>query len=269
MSSILTKTASVEHAASGLARAPFNVYDKNDRQLIAPLQEHAYNSSSTSSDGDDYDNGNDEANTSPKSFANVRRVSAKVRSKVKTRTHKILHTSHEQHAARIPTAPALAPPPTHDGDDDRLFHPTPEHKGPEVKDLLHNPVDTISSLLHGASGAKMAAVMDNQVIAHGADVNLVHVYDKVADAENKEEEQSALGELEDLKKTRQDQFVRWTMDRHVLKVRRIPPLSLQRPQPKDFKMGDQEGGQVDWALYSQHVRALLPIQCTLLSSSIL
>ena len=257
MSGILTKTASVEHAASGLDRAPFTVYDKADRHIIAPLQEHAHNSSASDSDGNDTDSGNGEASTSPKSFANVRRVSAKVRSKVKTQTHKILHTSHDQQAPRLPTAPALAPPPTHDGDDDRLFHPAPEHKGPEIKDLLHNPVDTVSSLLHGASGAKMAAVMDNQVIAHGADVNLVRVYDKVVDAENKEEEQSALGELEDLKKTRQDQYVRWTMDRHVLKVRRIPPLSLQRPQQKDFKMDDQEGGQVNWALYSQHVRALL------------
>lgn len=264
MSSILTKSASVEHAANGLDRASFNVYDKADRHIIAPLQEHAPNPSSSDSDSDDIDIGKEEAGTSPRSFANVRRVSAKVRSKVKTQTHKILHTSHDQHAPQLPTAPALAPPPTHDRDNDRLFHPAPEHKGPQVKDLLHKPVDTVSSLLHGASGAKMAAVMDNQVIAHGADVNLVRVYDKVADAENKDEEQSALGELEDLKKTRQDQFVRWTMDRHVLKVRRIPPLSLQRPQQKDFKMDDQEGGQVDWASYSQHVRALLNMQCTLL-----
>lgn len=268
MSSILTKTASVEHEASGLDRASFKVY-KADRQIADPPQEHAPITSSSDSDGDDNDNGNEEASTNPKSFANVRRVSAKVRSKVKTQTHKILHTSHEHHAPQTPpTAPALAPPPTHDGDDDRLVHPPPEHKGPEVKDLLYNPVDTVSSLLHGASGAKMAAVMDNQVIAHGADVNLVRMYDKVADAENKEDEQSALGELEDLKKARQDQFVRWTMDRHVLKVRRIPPLSLQRPQQKDFKMGDEEGGQVDWAMYGQHVRALLNMQCTLLCSSI-
>lgn len=256
MSSILSKSTSVEHASSGLDRASFNVYDKADRHIIDPLQEHA--SSHSSSDGDSFDNAHEqrEADTSPKSFANVRRVSAKVRSKVKIKTHKLLHTSNQQHPPQSPTAPALAPAPIHDGDDDRLFHPAPEHKGPQVKDLLHNPVDTVSSLLHGASGAKMAAVMDNQVIAHGADVNLVRAYDKVADADNEEEEQSALGELEDLKKTRQDQYVRWTMDRHVLKVRRIPPLDLQRPQKKDFKMGDQNDGQVNWAIYSQHVRAL-------------
>ena len=257
MSAILSKSASIEHASSGLDRASFNVYDKADRHIIAPLQEHAPSPGSSNSDGDDIDGDRGEASTSPRSFANVRRVSAKVKSKVKTKTHSILHTSHQQHALQLPTAPTLAPGPIHDRDDDRLFHPVPEHTGPNVKDLLHNPVDTVSSLVSGASGAKVADVMDNQVIAHGADVNLVRVYDSVSDASNKEERHSALEQLEDLKKARQDQYVRWTMDRHVLKVRRIPPFNLQRPQKKDFKMGDQkEEGQINWALYSQHVGTL-------------
>ena len=267
MSSILTKSASFEEcASSGLDRASFNVYDKADHHIIAPLQEHVH--SPGSSDSDDDDNGEDqEENASnSRSFANVRRVSAKVRSKVKTKTHKILHTSHEHHASQSPTAPPLAPAATHDGDDDRLFNPVPEHKGPQIKDLLHSPVETVSSILHGASGAKMAAVMDNQVIAHGANVNMVRAYDKVTDAHDQEDKESALGELEDLKKTRQDQYVRWTMDRHVLKVRRIPPLNIQRPQMKDFRISDQkQAGQVDWATYGQHVRTFFSRQYTLLA----
>ena len=263
MSSIFNKSASVEHASSGLDRASFNVYDKPDRHIIAPLQVHASIPASSDSDGSDTDDDRGEASTSPRSFANVRRVSAKVRSKVKTKTHNILHTSHEQHASQLPALPALAPAANHDGDDDRLFNPAPEHTGPQVKDLLHNPVNTVSSMLNRASGAKVADVMDNQVIAHGADVNLVRGFDKVAGADSKEEKQSALDELEDLKKERQDQFVRWTMDRHVLKVRRIPPLNIQRPQKKDFETGDQKDkSQVDWATYSQHVRALSNIQGT-------
>ena len=261
MASTLSKSVSVEHASSGLDRAAFDVYENADRHIVAPLQEQALSSSSSSSDSDGYINDDNlgESHAGPRSFANVRRVSAKVRSKVKTKAHKVLHISHEQHNPPLPVAPTLAPAAIHDGDDDRLFHAAPEHKGPQVKDLLHNPVDTVSSLLHGASGAKMAAVMDNQVIAHGADVNLVRVYDKVEGAESEAEQRSALGELEDLKRSRQDQFVRWTMDRHVLKVRRIPPLSLQRPQKKDFKTGDQEEGPINWAAYGQQVRALLDV----------
>ena len=266
-SNLLSKSASVEHASSGLDRASFNVYDKADRHLIAPLHQRTHDLDSSDSDADDVNGDQEDIAAGPRSFANVRRVSAKVRSQVKTKTHKILHPSHERHSTQsFAAAPALAPAAIHDGDDDRLVHPTPEYKGPQLKDLLHNPVDTVSSVLHGASGAKMAAVMDNQVIAHGANVNLIRAYDKVADAGSKEEEQTALGELEDLKKARQDQYVRWTMDRHVLKVRRIPPFNLQRPQRKDFTIGERSGeGAVNWALYGQHVRTLLdnrsPLSC--------
>ena len=266
MSSILSNSASVDYASSGLDRASFNVYDKADRHIAAPIQERGRESGSGSSDNDSDDIGQDQggASTSPRGFANVRRVSAKVRSRVKTTKHKILHTSHKHHDSQPTTAPDLAPAAIHDGDDDRLFHPVPEHKGPQMKDVLHSPVDTVSSLLHGASGAKMAEVMDNQVIAHGANVNMIRVYDKVADAHSKDERQSALRELEDLKKARQDQYVRWTMDRHVLKVRRVPPLNLQPPQRNDFRIGDQkEQGQLNWAMYGEHVRTLLDSRCTL------
>ena len=258
MSSIAGDPASVEHTSGGLDRASFNNYEKPDRHIVTPLRKRTSHSDSSGVDSDEIVEAKEKPTTSPKKFANVRIVSAKVRSTVKRRTHKILHPSHEQHDPQVPTAPTLAPAAAHDGDDDRLLHPLPEYKGPKVKDLLHNPVDTVSSVLHGASGAKMADVVDNQVIAHGADVNLIRAYDKVADADNKERQQSALGELEDLKKERQDQYVRWTMDRHVLKVRRIPPLDLQRPKKNDFRIGHEKGeGQVNWAMYGQHVRNLL------------
>ena len=108
----------------------------------------------------------------------------------------------------------------------------------------------------------MADVVDSQVIAHGANVNLVRVYDKAADTDNKDERQLALKEWEDLKNARQDRYVRWTMDRHVLKVRRIPPLNLQRPQKKDFRIRDQkEEDQISWAIYGEHVRTLPVSRC--------
>ena len=260
MSSILGKSASLEHASTGLDRA---AYDEADCDIIDAPQIHPTSSSSSDSDGHFADANQAQADAPPASFANVRRVSAKVRSKFKDQTHKLLHTSNRHHTPTSSTAPALAPGPTHDGDDDRLFHSVPEHPGPQVKDLLDHPVKTVSSLLHGASGAKAAEILDNQTIAHGANVRLVRAYDKAVDAGDTEEQQSALGELNDLKKARQDQYVRWTMDRHVLRVRRIPPLNIKRPEKTDFIMTDQKNeGQVDWAIYSQHVCAFLTRQCT-------
>ena len=262
MSSIPDKSASLEHASIGLDRASFNVYDKADCDIIDTPQIHRPRSSSSHSDDHFTDADQVQADAPPASFANVRRVSAKVRSKLKNQTHKILHTSNRQHTPPSSTAPALAPTTAHDGDDDRLFHAVPEHRGPQVKDLLDHPIETVSSLLHGASGAKAAEILDNQTIAHGADVKLVRAYEKAVDASDKEEQQSALAELDDLKKARQDQYVRWTMDRHVLKVRRIPPFNIKRPQKTDFMRDQTNDGQIDWAVYSQHVCAFLTMQST-------
>lgn len=252
-------TSSGKHASTGLDRAAYNVYDEAEHRLVEPIQEQCQTSRSDCSDiGDDQD----DTNASPRGFANVRRVSEKVRSKAKAKTIKILHPSTKQHTSpeSLP-APALAPAPAATADNDRLYNPLPEHKGPQAKDLLHHPVDTVSSLLHGASGAKMAEVMDNQTIAHGANVNLVRAHDRVASAESKEEKHSAVDDLEGLKKARQDTYVRWTMDRHVLKVRRIPPLQLPRPNKKDYTVGKEKGkGPVNWAMYGQDVGYLLMIQ---------
>ncbi len=247
---------SAKHTSIGIDRAAYNVYDEAERHLVEPIQEQCQTSRSDSSDiGDEQD----DTNASPRSFANVRRVSEKVRSKAKAKTNKILHPSAKQHTSpKSPPAPPLAPAPAATADNDRLYNPLPVHQGPQAKELLRHPIQTVSSVLHGASGAKMAEVMDNQTIAHGANVNLVRAHDKVASTENKEEKQSAVDDLEGLKKARQDTYVRWTMDRHVLKVRRIPPLQLPRPNKKDYTLGEKKGkGPVNWAMYGQDVGCLL------------
>lgn len=257
--------SSNEHAPIGDDRATFNVYDQADRHIVAPLKEerqkwHSYPTSSASDE--------DHADARPSGLAKIRRASHKVRSKAKAKTNKILHPSNAQHSSHgPPTAPALAPAPSDAADEDRLFHNPPEHKGIQAKDLLHNPVNTVQSALHGASGAKMAGVLDNQVIAHGANVNLVRAHDKVASAEE-EEKESALRDVEGLKKARQDTYVRWTMDRHVLKVRRIPPHDMPRPRKRDYISEDEDGkGQLQWAKYGQDVRPPLIIDYSAVLSS--
>ncbi len=69
--------------------------------------------------------------------------------------------------------------------------------------------------------------MDNQVVAHGANVRLVRAYDELVNAESEKDKINATNHLEELEKARQDSFVRWTMDRHVLKVSRVPSCSIQ------------------------------------------
>ena len=54
-----------------------------------------------------------------------------------------------------------------------------------MKELLHELVDTVLFIIHGASGTKMADVLDKQVIAHGASMILIRAYYKMAGADNR------------------------------------------------------------------------------------
>ena len=231
------------HLSQGLDRAAYNVYAQAERHLVIPLYEHQQ-CSEVSGDIHKQD-GIVESNR-------FRRISRNLKSK----TNRILHTNdRKQKSLESIPAPALAPPPSKAADDDRMYHEIPEEKGPGFKEVIRQPINTIQSALHGASGAKFAEALDNQVIAHGAEVRIVRAYDEIATAETEEAKDSALGNLEDLKKERQDAFVRWTIDRHVLKVRQIPPCTTVRPNWGDYQVKEERGkGRSQWLEYGHDVR---------------
>lgn len=244
-------TAPTNHISNDLDRAPFDSYDEPERHL--QRLEHGPEGSVSDIDTDTEQDG---STADLGGLSKILLVSKKVRSRTKSKTSKIFHNSSKSRAFHEPSkAPVLAPAPSTAADDDRLFHPLPEHKGPQVKDVLRHPVDTVQSLLHGASGAKVADTMDNQVISHGADVNMVRAYDEVTAAQDEKDRTMALNDLEDLKKARQDTYVRWTMDRHVLKVRRIPPFDLPKPKKEDYtaRRNSRQSG-TNWAGYGEDVR---------------
>ncbi|KAL8841920.1 MAG: hypothetical protein Q9170_000700 [Blastenia crenularia] len=116
------------------------------------------------------------------------------------------------------TVPNLAPPSNIDAENDRLFFDAPEQKGPTFKEVVKNPVSTVRSAMNGASRVKFAETNDNQVIVHEAEVRLVRAYDEVVDAVSEADKIKATDNLEELKETRQDWFVRWTLDRSVLMI---------------------------------------------------
>lgn len=232
---------------SSLDRSTFNVYEQAQRHLVDPVSADQAQQPTESSD-----NGENELADSP---SRLKQFSQKLQSKASAKKERLLHPSREQHAPKDSiSVTTLAPAPSNVSDEDRLYKSLPEHKGIQAKDLLHHPVDTVQSALHGASGAKFAAVMDNQVIAHGADVGLVRAYDKLGDAKNEEQKYEAFEEFEAIKKGRQDAYVRWTMDRHVLKVRQDPPRSLEWPQKDDYRTKNKAGNiSFRWANYAHQV----------------
>ena len=254
MATITGNRASTEHLSAGLDRATFNVYSNPDRHLVTPLHKKEEDSdASVSVSGDD--DARPDLNVT--SLNNLRRISRKLRRK----TGKILHPRHKkQKSAGSETAPTLAPPPSQAADDDRMFHAVPEQKGPDFKQVVKNPISTVQSVLHGASGAKFAEALDNQVIAHGAEVRIVRAYDSVQSAETDDARTSALEDLEGLKKERQDAYVRWTFDRHVLKVRQVPPRTTTRPKREVYEIQREDGkSEMQWLDYGHNVRHVLDV----------
>lgn len=243
---------STEHLSQGLDRATYNVYHNPERHLIAPLQPEPANQDSSAGSHSLKESVSFDTNPKHK----LRRISKKVSDTVKTTADIVLHpTNHKKEKSIDPTTvPTLAPPPEKDVENDRLFHDAPEQKRPDFKEVVKHPVSTVQSALHGASGAKFAETMDNQVIAHGAEVRLVRAYDEVVNADSEEDKAKAADNLEELKKTRQDSYVRWTLDRHVLMVRRVPPRTIAWPRLKGFKArGKNDRACMQWADYGHHV----------------
>ena len=241
MASSGDSNAPIDNAPPGLDRATFNVYEQAERHIAATLQASGWVEEADSIDSH-----------------GITSLSKKLRAKAKTKANELLHpTRTNLTPPSLPAAPSLAPPASDIMDDDRLYNDVPEHKGLQAKDLIHNPISTVQSALHGASGAKVAQVMDNQVIAHGANVGLVRAWDKLGTAQSEKERNDAMSEIENLKKERQDSYVRWTMDRHVLKIRQDPPRTLERPRRDAYKKVDKEGRlEMQWADYGRQVRML-------------
>ncbi|KAL9009748.1 MAG: hypothetical protein Q9173_005247, partial [Seirophora scorigena] len=208
MAAIDGRRASTEHLSQGLGRAALNVYAHADHHLVAPLRDGQDTSRKSSDTGEGGD-------PNLASLNNLRHLSGKVKQK----TVKAFQPRHKkQKSTHSETAPTLAPAPFGPADDARMYYPLPEQKGPDFKEVIKHPISSVQSALHGASGAKFSEALDNPVIAHGAEVRIVRAYDEVKSAESEDAKESALVNLESLKKERQDAYARWTFDRHILKA---------------------------------------------------
>lgn len=181
------------------------------------------------------------------------------REKLKEKAKNILHIggsntsgSNADSKGNTGNAPVLA------DSDDRISKaryvedkPEPEHH--KAKDLLHHPVDTVTSKVGGTAGHQISANIAAKEIPHGQEVELVRAHDALLRSRNDTERLMAIENINELLQTRQDQFVRWTMDRHVQKVRLLPPSSVPWKTRKDFMHIRNGKNEVDWFAYGEHV----------------
>ena len=189
----------------------------------------------------------------------LRRLSMKVRTKLHLKDGNGRDLQPEELMPKAsPEAPILAPEPPQDDQDARFSETAPEESSAlPFKEFVTAPLDTVKSTIHKKGGKEFAENLADADASHGASVKLVRAHEYIATSTEDATREKAVEDFETLKKVRQDAFVRWTMARHVRKVKTV---QLQEPRRarKDFVRNEDGKETMDWMDYGHHVRGTVP-----------
>ncbi|CAO2658052.1 Nn.00g073120.m01.CDS01 [Neocucurbitaria sp. VM-36] len=166
---------------------------------------------------------------------------------------KTLHISKTSDELVTTSSPILAN--TAEGQSDsRLNNISPIPEKHTLKDLVHHPVETITSKVSNQGNQEVAANVAVKEISHGQEVDLVNASTAVERARTEHEKLLAIQNLSELLKERQSTYVRWTLDRHVTKIRIIPRDTVVRRPRTDYQKKDVRGEVIiDWKAYGNHL----------------
>ena len=240
-----THEASVGETAPGLDRAPLDTY----KVLGDHIQPNGQAQVDASSPTDDSHGTN-----------KLRRLSRRLRFRLSGKTREEVDAHNDQRFFDSKTlAPTLAPVPVSSNQDDRFSGALPDKPDllPPLKDLVTHPVVTIKALGHSKGGNDFAENVANTEISHGASVNLIQAHEKIEASTNDQDRMEATKGFELLRKERQDSFVRWTMDRHVRKVKNAQAQTIPRANKQEFTQVVDGKQKVQWGDYGHHVRCSL------------
>jgi hypothetical protein len=146
----------------------------------------------------------------------------------------------------------------------RLVHNLPVPDKHTMKDFVHNPVDTVKSKVSNQGNQEVAANIAAKEISHGKEVDLINAQDAVTRATTEREKLLAIKDLSKLMKERQGTYARWSLDRHVTKVRRLPRESMvKKPQSQFTKKNSQGQLVTDWNAYGSHVSSTADKRCNM------
>ncbi|KAL8690763.1 MAG: hypothetical protein Q9218_003867 [Villophora microphyllina] len=130
--------------------------------------------------------------------------------------------------------------------------PNPQPQG--FQQLVQHPVDTIKAKTQRKTNKEVAANLLSPEVTHAQDVALIHAQDTLDTAKSDSDIFRACEDLETLKKARQDLYVRWTMDRHVQKLRRLESKSTQgRKQNEVNDVSLRKCRELGWKRYGQEL----------------
>ena len=170
---------------------------------------------------------------------------------------KVLHLGNDASNKLLPTAPILADAPQTDSHS-RLVYDLPPKENNKLKDLAHDPVDTVKSKVTGQGGHQAASNLAAKEISHGREVELLRAHDEIARSRTEAEKLLAIKNVDEMMAARQDMFVRWTMDRHVTKVRMLPQNNVPLKNRAEFMVKTGDGKvNMDWKGYFVHVGAVM------------
>ncbi|KAK8209040.1 hypothetical protein M8818_004004 [Zalaria obscura] len=105
---------------------------------------------------------------------------------------------------QINSTPSLLASNTAEPSESRLDHDLPVPDKATVKELFHNPIDTIKDRISAQGSHQAAANIAAKEISHGQEVDLVRAHDRVALTKTDSEKISAEQDLSRLIKERQD-----------------------------------------------------------------
>lgn len=127
-----------------------------------------------------------------------------------------------------------------------------------IRGFIQNPVDTVKSKTSNKGNQEVAANIAAKEIPHGQDVDVVKASSAVERARSEHEKMLAVQNLDELLKLRQSTYVRWTLDRHVTKIRVLPRDRVEKKSRGAFERKDAQGSIVlDWKAYGKHVSGVL------------
>lgn len=143
---------------------------------------------------------------------------------------------------------------TEEPSDSRLVNQLPVPDKPTVKDFMHHPVDTVKDKVSNQGNQQVAANIAAKEISHGNEVDLINAHDAVTRAKTDHEHLLATKDVSKLMKERQSTYARWSLDRHVTKIRLLPRENMVKKSQVDFQKRDPQGNFVtDWNAYASHV----------------
>jgi hypothetical protein len=186
---------------------------------------------------------------------------SQIRSSIKERGHetvgklkKTLHISKDSDMKDNLASSSLFGDSVTEPSSSRLVRAAPAPEKRTLKDFRHSPIDTVKSKLTGEGSHEVASSIATKEISHGQEVDLINAQDSVGRASTDGEKLSAIENLKKLVTQRQNMFVRWTVDRHITKVRVLPQDAYIRKPKSAFQTRNHQGDvSMDWKAYGHNV----------------